>query len=372
MTAAAELPPEAEDLHDGLEAVELIGVFFGVLDPSEWQRLAANRHRQRGTGPGARSLTSLTALELAVSGGPADEASALAREALEGETLLRGDGGVFSAGAAQVLALGEPAEGLAAWKRVGDWAREHRSGLNIVGADLWGGLTFVWAGDLPAAEASLQRAIEGEILWGTTMAAEMGYSAGFLALTRLEAGDPVGARQALERTQADEGASDGARFWRISKTELLLAEGRFEEALATTIEIERTRPPGTHPIWSPWRTQRARALAGLGDREQALALAREELQLARAIGSDWVIGRELRILGELEGEDGLEHLREAVTLLSGTSARLEHAKALAALAAALTAAGRDDEARQPRADALALAERCGALGLGRELAAAQS
>jgi len=370
--AAAELPPDAQDLRDGLEAVELLGVFFGVVDPSELARLDANRHRPRGGGPGARSLTGLTALELAVSGGPAEEASALAREALEGDTLLRGDGGVFSASAAQVLALGDPAEGLAAWKRIGDWAREHRSGLNIVGADLWGGLTFVWAGDLPAAEASLQRAIEGEILWGTTMAAEMGYSAGFLALTRLEAGDPVGAQVALERTQADSGPSDAARFWRISKTELLLAEGRYEEALATTIEIEQTRPPGTHPVWSPWRTLRARALSGLGDRDQALALAREELELARGVGAPWVIGRGLRLLGELEGDDGIEHLSEAVSLLADTSARLEYAKALAALAAALTAAGRGSEAIRPRAAALDLAERCGAHGLVRELMLAES
>ncbi len=370
--AAAELPPEAEDLRCALEAVELLGVFFGALDFAELARLDARRHTARGTGPGALALTALASLVLAVGAGPAAEATALAQEALEGETLLREDPGVFSTGAAQVLALGEPADGLAAWKRVGDWAREHRSGLNIVGADLWGGLTLIWTGDLVAAETALERAIEGEILWGTTMAAEMGYSSGFLALAHLERGDPTRARVALEKTDAGTGTSDGARFWRISRTELLLAEGRFEEAVASTIEVEATRPPETHPVWSPWRTQRARALAALGDRDQALALAREELEIARGIGSAWVIGRGLRLLGELEGEDGIEDLREAIRLLAGTSARLEHAKALAALAAALTAAGRGNEAVQPRAEALELAERCGADGLVRALMLAES
>ena len=59
-------------------------------------------------------------------------------------------------------------------------------------------------------------------------------------------------------------------------------------------------------------------------------------------------------------------------VLAGTSARLDHAKALAALAAALTAAGRGDEATRPRAEALELAERCGAGGLVRELMLAES
>ena len=76
--AAAELPPDAQDLRDGLEAFELIGVLFGAVDPAELARLDANRRGPRGTGPGARALTGMTALELAVSGGPAEEASALA------------------------------------------------------------------------------------------------------------------------------------------------------------------------------------------------------------------------------------------------------------------------------------------------------
>jgi len=124
-------------------------------------------------------------------------------------------------------------------------------------------------------------------------------------------------------------------------------------------------------VWSPWRTQRARALAGLGDREQALALARDELELARQIGAAWVIGRGLRLLGELEGADGVEHLREAVTLLANASARLEHAKALAGLAGALAGAGHADEAAAARAEARELAERCGADGLARELEGAR-
>ena len=59
------------------------------------------------------------------------------------------------------------------------------------------------------------------------------------------------------------------------------------------------------------------------------------------------MGRSLRILGELTADTAA--LREAVALLDGTSARLERAKAHAALGDVATA--------------LALAEQCGAEGL---------
>jgi hypothetical protein len=84
----------------------------------------------------------------------------------------------------------------------------------------------------------------------------------------------------------------------------------------------------------------------------------EELALARRSGAPWVVGRGLRLLGALVGDTAL--LREAVALLDGTSARLERAKAHAALGDALA-----DE-RAWRA-ALELAERCAAEGLASRL-----
>jgi DNA-binding NarL/FixJ family response regulator len=59
----------------------------------------------------------------------------------------------------------------------------------------------------------------------------------------------------------------------------------------------------------------------------------------------------------------LEHLRQAVEVLSESPARLEHAKALAALGAALRRSGSRSEAREPLREALDLAERCAARAL---------
>jgi len=107
----------------------------------------------------------------------------------------------------------------------------------------------------------------------------------------------------------------------------------------------------------------AQTLDGLGRRDEAIALATEELEIARGWGSAATVGRSLRVLGTLERDDGLEHLEEACTLLAGTPARLEQAKALAALGGVMRRARRPSEARTPLRQALELAEIAGATAL---------
>jgi DNA-binding NarL/FixJ family response regulator len=69
----------------------------------------------------------------------------------------------------------------------------------------------------------------------------------------------------------------------------------------------------------------------------------------------------LRTLGTLEqGDSGMALLNEAVEVLRGSSARLEHAYALVAQGAALRRAGRRATAREPLREALDLAYGCGA------------
>jgi DNA-binding NarL/FixJ family response regulator len=60
------------------------------------------------------------------------------------------------------------------------------------------------------------------------------------------------------------------------------------------------------------------------------------------------------------GRPGLELLRESVTVLQGSPAVLERAKSLAELGAALRRSGQRTAAREPLAEALDLAARCGA------------
>ena len=350
-SARAELPAEYEDLDLALRALRIVGVFFGVADPANLAELDAWRAGPRGDGPGAKTLTAITSLAVAMQSGAADEASSLAAESLDGDAMPAFDRGIFTVLPAIVLALAEPDAADREWRRIRALAGRRGSVLDAIGADLWGGLASLWTGELPRAIELLERAMEGEALFGSAGSVHMGYSPAFLALAWHERGDRERAWEALERTGDHTGPSDGERFWMTSRAELLLADGRYDEVLAISSALEATRPPETHPLWSPWRSLRARAAAGQGDRATALRLAGEELALARRSGAPWVVGRMLRQLGELAGDAAA--LREAVTLLDGTSARLERAKAHAAAGHVQTA--------------LELAEACGADALAARL-----
>src|SRR5918912_3775253 len=102
-----------------------------------------------------------------------------------------------------------------------------------------------------------------------------------------------------------------------------------------------------NPAYAAWRSEAALALARLGERDRALALAHEEVELARVWGAPRTLGRALCSAGLAEsGESGLERLHEAVAVLSGSPALLERARALTELGAALRRANRRAAARE--------------------------
>lgn len=362
--ALAELPPGHGDLRDGLNALRMVSAFFGAVDQSALLELEDVVRGPRGDGPGARSLTAMAALATAVRG-PSEVAAALGREALADDVLQAGDPGLFLPGAIIAVAMVDPAEGRRRWDRAAAFAARRGSLLDAIAELLWGGLNYIWMGDLEAATRALRECHEGETLFGSSLSRDMGYTPGMLAQAWVERGDVAEAEAALRLTGEHTGDSDGTRFWLIGRAEIALARGDHAEAAAVSEQLEVGRPPDLNPIWAPWRSLRARALAGLGEVDAARALVAEELELARGSGAAWVIGRALRQVGELEdGEAGAARLREAVALLDGTSARLERAKAHAALAAA---AGDPGEAERARATALELARACGAAGLAARL-----
>jgi DNA-binding CsgD family transcriptional regulator len=113
-----------------------------------------------------------------------------------------------------------------------------------------------------------------------------------------------------------------------------------------------------------WRSHAALAQRALGSGDGGVALAREELGLARRFGAPRSIGIALRAAGLVEGsERGIELLREAVTVLEGSQARLEHARALIDLGAALRRANQRVSAREYLRPGVELAHSCGAHAL---------
>jgi DNA-binding CsgD family transcriptional regulator len=95
--------------------------------------------------------------------------------------------------------------------------------------------------------------------------------------------------------------------------------------------------------------------------DEARARGERMLEEARAWGTPRAIGMSLRACGlAAGGSGGLELLEEAVSVLEPSPARLEHARALIDLGAALRRANRCAAARDPLRLALDVADACGA------------
>jgi DNA-binding NarL/FixJ family response regulator len=145
---------------------------------------------------------------------------------------------------------------------------------------------------------------------------------------------------------------------------LRIAGDQREAGIADLRAMGRTTIAlGFGPAISTWRSALALALPA-GAREEAMALAGEELSLAQATGLPRPQGIALRALGLLDGSvEGIERLRESVALLEASPARLEEARSLVAFGSALRRANRRTQARHPLMAGLELAYACGATRL---------
>jgi DNA-binding CsgD family transcriptional regulator len=114
-----------------------------------------------------------------------------------------------------------------------------------------------------------------------------------------------------------------------------------------------------NPIASRWRSRAALAHLSLGEQDEARGLAAEDLDRARRWGTARGIGMARRASALVEAAP-VDGLREAADVLAGSPARLEHARALVDLGAAMRRDNRRAEARGALEEGLELAERCGA------------
>jgi DNA-binding CsgD family transcriptional regulator len=118
-----------------------------------------------------------------------------------------------------------------------------------------------------------------------------------------------------------------------------LALGRREDGLADLLEVgERYERWGTIRAVPHWRSL---AAVELGDESLAL----REIELAEVWGTTLSIGLAQRGLGLVRRDPEL--LAQAVATLAQSPARLEHARALVGLGAALRRAGRRVDSREP-------------------------
>jgi DNA-binding CsgD family transcriptional regulator len=122
-------------------------------------------------------------------------------------------------------------------------------------------------------------------------------------------------------------------------------------------------PFGATPRFTRWRSNLALLLPE-SERAEALSLVEDELAQARAVESPGAESAALRALGLLRGGDeGVATLRESVAVVRDAPTRLELARSLAELGAALRRNKQRTESRDVLREAADLAQQCGAEGL---------
>ena len=364
LAAVAEADPEQAVQ---LEA-EVLSAARLSLSAGLWgaERVERWRGRLRGDTPGERLLLANLATQTSLGAWPAVEAARLAE-------LAAGDGRLLAEQTADAMPFYQVAYVLTAADRFDTAerllqqaaadARARGSLLGTALASLFRSYVALGRGQVAEAEGHATLALELAVqldapffLVPAAVAATID-----VLVERGRTGDA----EDLLAAQGLEGPLDDSVMLRLllySRGGLRIAQRRWEEAADDLLELGRRQAgwQALTPHLNPHDVAGAIALAGLGERAAAVGLAGEGVARARRWGARRALGRALRALA-LSGEDGgrIDRLREAASALSGSPARLDEARVLVDLGAALRRAGRRAEAAGVLGRALDLAGRGG-------------
>ena len=248
-------------------------------------------------------------------------------------------------------------------------ADAHRRGslFGVSAVHGWLAATLHLRGDLADAEAMLAR---------RTTSSSLGPRGDREPLHRrlpratlIERGDLAGARTVLERarTRRRLRRSGSPR----ARRERAAARGGPPRRRPRRPAAPSTPPPAPHEPGGAAVGRAAGRGAGRARPARGGAPARGGgLARARAFGAPGPSPARCARSAAAQRADGLAALEEAAAAVEGSPAKLEHAKALAALGRALRLARRPTEAREPLRRALELATACGATPVA-ELARAE-
>jgi DNA-binding CsgD family transcriptional regulator len=221
-------------------------------------------------------------------------------------------------------------------------------------------------GDVARAEADARTALELLTTHGIALGRPFGL--GLLVVSLIEDGQIDAAQEALAGSGLGEEIRPGitTNFLLAARGLLHIAQSRTRAGFEDLVEYGRRDElwGGANPLASRWRSQAALALLAMREGEQARRMAAEDLERARRWGAASGIGVALRATALVDaGGASVERLREAAEVLAKSPARLEQARALTDLGAALRRSGRKGEGRDALQDGLDVAERCGARAL---------
>jgi DNA-binding CsgD family transcriptional regulator len=335
-------------------------------------------------------------------GESAPTVSTLAKRALDGGKILEGQPPLNAVGILTYLLIwaDELQAAEQALDRFGDVARAIGATPAIAAELAMRGELALARGNVGQAEPDVRAAVEALRQSGLLLAVAADWL-GLLVELLIERGELDAAERELVADGMDGAVPDLFYAGRVlhARARLRFAQGRHAEAAADFAELSRRgRRDGIKNLTAlhsaaeaaialvrlgegrsargivelaletarAWGAAMSISLAGLGGGNPARALAYLYRRGARAWGTPRVIGIGLHATGVVRGgEKGIALLREAVATLEDSPARLEHAKALTDLGAALRRANRRAEAREPLRAALEMARRGGALAVAK-------
>ena len=362
LTAVIEALPEHE--HEQglrLQATRWVAV---RRDIAVWRRrqAAGERFVVRSGTPrttGERLQIAMAAYEAARIG-TAKEARELALQALAAGRLQDDpgpeSGGFWIAPFALLLAHADDDETRITTEVI-EWAKQHGSLPAFSMAAHMRAYAYLRLGSLAEAEADALSALEDPGAPGFPP-----YGRIALVNILLARGRPTEASDVYAQAGSEPTAVGHIRYLQ-TRARLQAALQRPEDALEDLFECGRLEAEWEihTPAFGSWRADAAPLLASLCRRDEANALAREEVERCRAFGAPGPLGISLRTLGLVEpGDAGIDLLEQSAVQLERSSRRLEFAVALLELGAARRRAGRRSDARKPLREALELASACGA------------
>jgi DNA-binding CsgD family transcriptional regulator/tetratricopeptide (TPR) repeat protein len=312
---------------------------------------------------GGRWLEAVGAYVAAHGGASADAAAARAEHALSGGVFVDEDNGGGGLALSALVLMHADRDVRPALDTSLRRAHVHGSVFAFAAAKVLRARAAFLRGDLRDAEADAADALEAVEDWHIGIGAP--YAAAYLADALMEQGRLDEAERALERGIAvGDPPAFAHRHWLAeSHARLRVLRGDLHGGLAELLDAgARMDALGlANPAFMPWRSQAAHVLLELGECGRARVLAADELALARRWGSPRAVGIALRAVGLVAGGGtGLDRLGEAVAAAADSPDRLEHARALVELGAALRRANRRAQARDVLRQGLELATCCGA------------
>lgn len=371
--ALAELGEADHDLRLQLEAALITAARSDAgLRAVADEHLACARDAAGEDSPAGRVVAVQCAYAATASGKSVEEAVGFARTALTGRRLLDEaplSPDVYIVPISMLAICDELEEADGHYREALARARASGSPLAYASTAAMLSWTAYLRGELAEAEllARDARRIAAE---SPALEALSGFATVHLAITLIERGEPQDALDLLDSDLESQMSSPHtwSRETLFAAGRAMLATRRPAEALELLLAAGRLSESFgiLNPAFLPWRSLAAYASHECGEDADALDLSTAELALARRFGARRPVGVALRAQGLLVGgEDGIELLRESVEVLSDSPAVLERAHALVSLGGALRRAGQRAEAREPLAQGLELAERCGATPLAK-------